>query len=198
MSLPNTAAPPLGAHHPAAGWRATFASLSIPAYATYFTGMVAFFSGMNMMIVLRGYLVYHLTHSEFALSMIMLSVALPMLVMAPVGGVIADRVDRRSLMIWAQVVVCLLNLINTILISAGVIEYWHLLILSTASGMAFSFNMPARQAIVPNLVPRGLLMNAISLNSSAMNATRIVAPATPLNSSRKMRSARSLLRIFTV
>jgi MFS family permease len=132
---------------------------------------------MNMMVVLRGYLVYDLTNSEVALALIMLSVALPMLVMAPIGGVIADRVDRRSLMIWAQSAVCGLNLINTVLISTGQIEFWHLLILSALSGTTFSFVMPARQAIIPNLVPRGLLMNGMSLSSSAMNGTRIIAPA---------------------
>jgi len=159
------------------GWRGTFASLSIPGYSLYFWGMVAFFFGMNMMIILRGYLVYDITGSPSALALIMLSVALPMLVIAPIGGVIADRVDRRSLMIWAQLSVCLLNAVNTVLIVAGIIEFWHLMVLSTLSGIAFSFNMPARQAVIPNLVPRELLMNAISLGSSAMNATRIVAPA---------------------
>ncbi len=169
--------PPDAYNVPTSGWRATFASLSIPQYSLYFWGMVAFFAGMNMMIVLRGYLVYKLTHSEFALSMIMLSVALPMLVMAPIAGVIADRIDRRTMMIWAQSVVCVLNFINMLLISLGIIEFWHLIILSTLSGVSFSFNMPARQAAIPNLVPRELLMNAMSLGTSAMNATRIVAPA---------------------
>jgi MFS family permease len=159
------------------GWRATFASLSIPEYSRYFYGMVAFFAGMNMMIVLRGYLVYDLTGSPAALGLIMLSVALPMLVMAPIGGVVADRVDKRTLMIWAQVAVAVLNLINTVLIIAGVIEFWHLMVLSTLSGTAFSFNMPARQAVIPSLVPRDMLMNAMSLGSSSMNATRIIAPA---------------------
>ena len=173
MNLPEPGGPAV----PASGWRATFASLSVPEYSLYFYGMVAFFSGMNMMIVLRGYLVYKLTGSEVALSIIMLSVALPMLVMAPIAGVIADRVDRRTMMIWAQAVVCLLNLLNTVLISAGIIEFWHLIVLSTLSGISFSFNMPARQAAIPNLVPRQLLMNAMSLSTSAMNATRILAPA---------------------
>ncbi len=78
---------------------------------------------------------------------------------------IADRVDRRSLMIWAQLSVCLLNAVNTVLIMAGVIEFWHLMVLSTLSGISFSFNMPARQAVIPNLVPRELLMNAMSLGA---------------------------------
>lgn len=166
-----------GRDYPSNGWRATFAALSVPDYASYFYGMVAFFGGMNMMLVLRGFLVYDLTDSEVALAMIMLSVALPMLIMAPIGGVISDRVDRRALMIWAQIAVFVLNLINTILISAGVIEFWHLVLLSIGSGTAFSFIMPARQAMLPNLLPRDLLMNGMSLSSSAMNATRIVAPA---------------------
>lgn len=161
----------------ASGWRATFASLSVPQYALYFWGMLCFFSAMNMMIVLRGYLVYEITGSVKALGLIMLSVSLPMLIIAPIGGVITDRVDRRTLMIWAQLAVCLVNLINTILILSGQVALWNLLIISALSGAAFAFNMPARQATVPNLVPRELLMNAMSLSSSAMNATRIVAPA---------------------
>ncbi len=163
--------------YPAIGWRATFASLSVPEYALYFYGMVAFFFGMNMMVVLRGYLVYDITDSEVALALIMLSVALPMLVMAPIGGVIADRVDKRSLMLWAQIAVFALNLFNTVLISTGAVEFWHLLILSALSGTTFSFIMPARQAIIPRLVPRELLMNGMALSSSAMNGTRIIAPA---------------------
>jgi len=162
---------------PASGWRATFASLSIPQYAWYFYGMFTFFFGMNMMIVLRGYLVYDITGSPKALALIMLSISLPMLIIAPIGGTIADRVDKRALMLWAQVAVCLLNLINTLLITTGTVEFWHLVVISVLSGMAFSVNMPARQAIIPSLVPPALLMNAMSLGSSAMNATRIIAPA---------------------
>ena len=162
---------------PASGWRATFVSLSVPEYALYFWGMLAFFSGMNMMIVLRGYLVYDLTGSSNALAAVMLSVSLPMLVVAPIGGVITDRVDRRSLMLAAQLAVALVNLVNTILILTGAVALWNLLIMSALSGVAFSFNMPARQAAMPNLVPRHMLMNAISLGSSAMNGTRIIAPA---------------------
>jgi MFS family permease len=173
--------PPTGARapgeEPRTGWRATFASLSIPEYSLYFYGMTAFFSGMNMMIILRGFLVFDMTGSTSALAIIMLSVSLPMLIFAPIGGVVADRVDRKALMIYAQAAVCLLNLLNTILIAMGVIEFWHLIVLSTLSGIAFSFNMPARQAAVPNLVPRHMIMNAMSLATSSMNGTRIVAPA---------------------
>lgn len=162
---------------PAVGWRNTFASLSVPEYALYFWGMLAFFSGMNMMIVLRGYLVYDITGSPKALAAIMLSVSLPMLVIAPIGGVITDRVDRKTLMIVAQLAVAFVNLINTVLIITDTVAMWNLLVMSVLSGVAFSFNMPARQAAMPNLVPRHLLMNAMSLGSSAMNGTRIIAPA---------------------
>ncbi len=169
---------PSGPHDlPASGWRATFISLSVPQYALYFWGMLAFFSGMNMMIVLRGFLVYDLTHNSSALAIIMLSVSLPMLIVAPIGGVITDRVDRRTLMLAAQLAVAAVNLVNTVLILTGAVAMWNLIIMSVLSGIAFSFNMPARQAAMPNLVPRHMLMNAMSLGSSAMNGTRIIAPA---------------------
>ncbi len=161
----------------ASGWRNTFASLSVPEYNLYFWGMLAFFSAMNMMIVLRGYLVYDLTGDPKSLAAVMLGVALPMLFIAPIAGVVTDRVDRRTLMIVAQLAVAFVNLINTVLILTDTVAMWNLVVMSVASGVAFSFNMPARQATVPNLVPRHMLMNAMSLSSSAMNGTRIIAPA---------------------
>jgi MFS family permease len=121
--------------------------------------------------------VYDLTGDPKSLAAVMLGVALPMLFIAPIAGVVTDRVDRRMLMIVAQLAVAFVNLINTVLILTDTVAVWNLLIMSVASGVAFSFNMPARQAAMPNLVPRHMLMNAMSLGSSAMNGTRIVAPA---------------------
>ncbi len=163
---------------PLTGWRQTFASLlEHPVFATYYVGNVGFFFGMNMMIILRGWLVFQLTERASALGLIMASVALPMLVLAPIGGVVADRVDKRTLLIWTQSTLTLVNFVNTVLVWTGAIEFWHLLVMSVLSGAAFSFNMPGRQALVPTLVPRERLMNAMSLTTAAMNASRVVAPA---------------------
>jgi MFS family permease len=163
---------------PRTGWRQTFVSLvEHPVFATYYVGNIGFFFGMNMMIILRGWLVFQLTGHASALGLIMATVALPMLVLAPVGGVVADRVDKRTLLIWTQSTLTAINLANTVLVWVGVIEFWHLLVMSVLSGAAFSFNMPGRQALVPTLVPRERLMNAMSLTTAAMNASRVVAPA---------------------
>lgn len=163
---------------PLTGWRQTFASLiEHPVFATYYVGNVGFFFGMNMMIILRGWLVFQLTDRASSLGLIMATVALPMLILAPIGGVVADRIDKRTLLLWTQSTVTLVNLVNTVLIWTGVIEFWHLLVMSVLSGAAFSFNMPGRQALVAMLVPRERLMNAMSLSTAAMNASRVVAPA---------------------
>lgn len=163
---------------PLTGWRQTFASLiEHPVFATYYVGNVGFFFGMNMMIILRGWLVFQLTERASSLGLIMAAVALPMLALAPIGGVVADRVDKRTLLIWTQSTLTFVNLVNTVLVWTGAIEFWHLLVMSVLSGAAFSFNMPGRQALVPTLVPRERLMNAMSLTTAAMNASRIVAPA---------------------
>ena len=162
---------------PVMGWRQTFVSLQIPGFSWYFGGSMSMFFGVQMMIVLRGALVVDLTDSEAALGLIMATVAFPWLVLSPIGGVIADRVDKRSLLLWTQALITLLNLLNTLLITTGVIQYWHLLILSTVSGSIFAFNMPGRQAMVPELVGKERLMNAISLMTGGMNVSRIVAPA---------------------
>ena len=162
---------------PLMGWRQTFASFQVPGFAWYFGSSISLFFGVQMMIVLRGALVVDLTGREAALGLMMATLAFPWLVLSPIGGVIADRVDKRSLLLWTQGLITLVNLVNTLLITTGVVQYWHLLLLSTLSGGIFAFNMPGRQAMVPELVGKERLMNAISLMTGGMNASRIVAPA---------------------
>jgi MFS family permease len=158
-------------------WGSTFTSLSEPEYAWYFAGNVAFFMGMQMQMILRGYLAFDLTGKASSLGIMALAMALPMLVMAPFGGMTADRVNKRTLLIVTQTVAALASLLIAFLILANLIEFWHLVTISLATGTVFSFNMPARQALVPSLVPQHKLMNAISLQMGGMNLTRIIAPA---------------------
>jgi MFS family permease len=162
---------------PLTGWRQTFSSLSGNRdFALLFWGNIGFFFGMNMMIILRGWLVFDKWENASYLGYIMATVAVPMLILSPIGGVVADRVDKRKLLLATQVLLVFNNSIVTVLILTDAIQFWHLLAVSTLSGAAFSFNMPARQALVAMLVPRDKLMNAISLSTAAMNASRIVAP----------------------
>jgi MFS family permease len=155
----------------------TFASLENPVFARYFWGTTAFFFAMNMQMMLRGWLVYDITRDPFALGLVNATFAIPTLLLSPVGGVVADRFDRRAVIVVSQTVQLVLTVITTVLVLAGVIEYWHLLLLSFLAAAAGSFNMPARQAIVPEIVGREGLMNAIALNSGSMNVSRIAAPA---------------------
>lgn len=162
---------------PLTGWRQTFTSLSDNRNFQYlFTGNIGFFFGMNMMIILRGWLVVDKWDNASYLGYIMATVAVPMLFISPVAGVVTDRVDKRKLILAAQLLLVAINGLVATLIITDVIEFWHLLLVSTISGTAFAFNMPGRQALVAIIVPRGKLMNAISLSTAAMNASRIIGP----------------------
>ena len=162
----------------ARGWTSTFTSLSERDYAWYFAGNFAFFMGMQMQMILRGYLALKLTNVAIALGLVAASVAIPMMLVAPFGGTVADRVDKRKLLIISQTGSAIAALIMALLILSDAVEFWHLLVMSLVTGTIMSFNMPARQAIVPQLVPQHKLMNAISLQQAGMNLTRILAPAT--------------------
>ena len=155
----------------------TFTSLAERDYRWYFTGNVAFFMGMQMQFVLRGYLAFDLTGTAASLGLIALAISMPMLLVAPAGGVVADRVNKKLLLIVSQLLAAAASLVVTVLIFGGWIEFWHLLAISLVTGTVFSFNMPARSALVPLLVPQHKLMNAISLQMGGMNFTRILAPA---------------------
>ncbi len=159
------------------GWRQTFSSLSGNRnFKFLFAGNIGFFFGMNMMIILSAWLVIEEWDDAAKLGELMAWVALPMLVLAPIAGVVTDRVDKRKLVLIAQSLLVITNSIVAALIITGTIEFWHLRVVYMVSSVAFAFNMPARGALVALLVPRDKLMNAIAINTAAMNASRIVAP----------------------
>jgi MFS family permease len=156
---------------------ATLASLDEAEFRWYFAGTLAFFMAMQMQFVLRGYLAFKLTDSASALGLVAVSITLPMLLVAPVAGVIADRVNKKTLLILSQTLAAAASIAVTALIVGEWIRFWHLLVVSIFTGVVFSFNMPTRAAIVPLLVPQHKMMNAISLQAGGQNLTRIVAPA---------------------
>jgi predicted MFS family arabinose efflux permease len=92
-------------------------------------------------------------------------------------GVVVDRVEKRNLLITTQAFTGMVTLVIAVLITTDAIELWHLVIASLASGVILAFNLPGRQAIIPELVERRQIMNAVGLGSGAMNLSRIVAPA---------------------
>jgi MFS family permease len=139
---------------------------------------IAFFFAMNGQMIVRSYLAFEITnHNAFALGLINLAVAVPMLLVSPLGGVVADRVEKRRLIMSGQVVLILNELTVLVLLVTGMLEFWHLMAVVFVMGCTFPFIMPARQAIVVTIVGRRGLANAMALQMGGMNAARVVAPA---------------------
>ncbi len=155
----------------------TFASLSNPSYRAFWISLLASYSAMQMNIVARGYLAYVLTGSATALGLVSLARGFSMLTLSPFAGVIADRVNKRKLLVCTQSGLMLIALTASALVHFQIIQFWHLIVLGLLEGAIFTFNAPTRQAILPQLVDDQTLGNAIALNASGRNLTRIVAPS---------------------
>lgn len=153
-----------------------FSSLKHQQFRWLYASNIAFFFAMNGQFVVRSYLAYDLTKSEFALGLINLVVAIPMLIVSPFGGVIADRVEKRRLILTGQSVLVANELAVLVLLVTGQLQFWHLLVVVFFMGCTFPFIMPARQAIVVSIVGRHGLANAMALQMGGMNAARVVGP----------------------
>ena len=134
--------------------------------------------GMNMQMITRGWLVLRLADdSPLALALVMMTFALPVTFVSPIAGVLADRVPRKHIIMFAQSGNAVLTLLVGTLDITGVVTLWHLMVIGVFNGSMMALNMPSRQAIISDIVPDDKLMNAISLNNSAMNLTRVAGPA---------------------
>jgi len=166
-------------HEPArvSGWRRATASLSEPEFRRIFTSNVVFFMAMSGQGLVRPWLAFELTDNPLALGIVTAAVGTPMLVLGPFGGVLADRMERRSLIMWAQTLAIASELLTLVLLLSGRLQFWHLVLTAAMMGCAFPLIMPARQAIVVNIVGKRGLGSAVALNMSGVNATRVLGPA---------------------
>ncbi|MFC2035301.1 MFS transporter [Chloroflexota bacterium] len=167
----------VGLPKPSGGLFKTFESLRNSNYRWLWLSMLASFAGLHMQMIARGWLVVEMTDSPLILGLVSSAFAIPLLIFSLFGGVIADRLPKRNLLIFSQSSIFIISLVIAILIHTETIAVWHLVTAALLLGAVFSFNMPARQAIIPELVGEQSLMNAIALNSAAMNLTRVAAPA---------------------
>ena len=158
------------------GLRGVFSSLQNRNFRVFWIGMLFSFIGLQMGQVAQQWLVYELTGSSTYLGVVGAATGLPMLGFSLLGGVVADRVVKRNLLIITQGSIGLLAFLIAILLVMDLLRPWHVLAVAFLSGIIFSFNAPGRQSMIPELVPPGQLMNAIALNSAGMNFTRIIAP----------------------
>jgi MFS family permease len=149
----------------------------VGAYRWLFASNLAFFLAMQSQALVRGFLAFQVTGNEFALGAVSFAVALPMLLISPIGGVLADRLDRRRVIMAAQGLVLLCESTVLVLYMTDHLAFWHLVAAGLVIGSSFPLIMPARQAIVANLVDREQLASAIALNIAGMNTSRVLGPA---------------------
>ncbi len=133
--------------------------------------------GTWMQIVAQGWLIYRLSHSSFLLGLDQFLGGLPIFLFTLIGGVVADRIERRKILLISQWVQMASAAILTALVTTGVVQVWEILCLSFVSGLAQAFGGPAYSALIPTLVDREDMPNAIALNSIQFNLAVTVGPA---------------------
>ena len=133
--------------------------------------------GTWMQIVAQGWLIYRLSHSAFLLALDQFLGGIPIFLFSLIGGVVADRIERRKILLVSQYMQMASAGILTILVATGVVHVWHILCLSFVSGLAQAFGGPAYSALIPTLVDREDMPNAIALNSIQFNMAVTIGPA---------------------
>jgi MFS family permease len=157
--------------------RQTFASLANPNYRKYFRGQAISLIGTWMQTVAQSWLVLQLTGSATDLGVVVALQTLPVLLLGPYGGVVADRLDKRKLMMGLQSMMGLLALVLGLLTVTHLVALWQVYLLAFLLGLNNCFENPARQSFVLEMVGPKDLRNAVSLNSVLVNAARAIGPA---------------------
>jgi MFS family permease len=139
--------------------------------------MLLTMGGVQMQMIAHGYLVYDITSSAFLLVVVNSGFALPMLSLSLFGGVLADRIDRKRIIQLGQISSGATALLIGLAITTGTVTWVHLFLTSMLQRVVFVFFMPARQAIIPQIVGEDMLTNAMALNAAAMSTSTLVAPA---------------------
>jgi MFS family permease len=147
-----------------------------PAFRRYWVGAFLSFVGSWIQNVAQSWLVYELTRSEFLLGMVGFVSGVPML-FAPVGGALADRWNRRNILLITQSLFALSALALALLTYTGTIRYEYILAIALLNGLVLTVDLPTRQSLVAHLVPRADLANGIALNAAAFHTARILGPA---------------------
>jgi MFS family permease len=154
-----------------------FRSLRVRNYRLYASGQLISLTGTWMQRVAQDWLVLELTNSGTALGVVTALQFGPSLLLGPWGGVLADRLDKRKMLLATQSAMALVALVLGLLDVAGIVQYWHVLALATALGLITAIDTPVRQSFVIEMVGRDELTNAVAINSTIFNSGRILGPA---------------------
>jgi MFS family permease len=146
-------------------------------FQLFFSGQLISLTGTWMQTVAQSWLVYRLTGSSLLLGSVGFASQIPVFLMAPVGGMVADRVNRHRIVIATQTVSMFLALVLAALTLTHTVKVWHIFLLAALMGVVNAFDIPGRQSFLVDMVGREDLMNAIALNSSMFNGARVIGPA---------------------
>ena len=154
-----------------------FESFKNRDYRFYWAASMGQMSSMNMQLVARAWFMFNLTNSGWALGAMALAQAVPMLLLSAFGGVIADRVHKKDVLLAGQIASAAIALGVAVSISLGSVTWIHLIVAGILQGTVMALMMPSRQAMIPELVGVEGITNAVALNAAGMNLNRLLAPA---------------------
>ena len=156
---------------------ATLRALQYRNFQLFFSGQLISLIGTWMQNLAQAWLVYRLTGSMVLLGAVGFCSQIPIFFLAPLGGIVADQYSRQRVVIATQTSAMLLALALAALTLSGTVRIWHIFVLSALLGAVNAFDIPARQSFIVEMVGKADLMNAIALNSSMFNASRVLGPA---------------------
>jgi len=158
-------------------WQVAGRALRHRNFQLFFSGQLISLIGTWMQSVAQSWLVYRLTGSALLLGSVGFASQIPVFLFAPLGGMTADRVNRRHIVISTQVAAMLLASVLAALTLSHKVQVWHVFVLASLLGVVNAFDIPGRQSFLVDMVGKEDLMNAIALNSSMFNGARVVGPA---------------------
>ena len=162
---------------PMSHWRQSLHTLNIPSFRLFIASNAAFFLAMQGQVLTRTFLAWELTHDEMSLAYINIAFAVPMLLFSLIGGVLGDRFDRQRIIVIGQLFVVANESWVLMLLFTDSLAFWHLLIAGVLGGTIVPLIMPARSALVYNLVGEKKLGSAMALSSGVVNLSRVLGPA---------------------
>lgn len=158
-------------------WQVALRALRHRNFQLFFSGQLISLIGTWMQSVAQSWLVYRLTGSALLLGAVGFASQIPVFLFAPLGGIAADRINRRYIVIATQVASMLLAFILAALTLWHRVQVWQVFVLAALLGVVNAFDIPGRQSFLVEMVGRDDLMNAIALNSSMFNGARVIGPA---------------------
>ncbi len=157
--------------------RSLFASLKVPDYTYLWVGMLGAAFAMNMQLVAQGWLVYEMTVSAMNLAWVTIAFMLPQVVFSLVGGVLADRLSKKPVIMWAQALNGVATLFMAVIVINGNVTFWDFIWVGFFNGTVLALSIPARTAFIPEIVGEALMFNAMAFNTASWNLSRILGPA---------------------